>query len=40
MERWDDALACYEKLSESDEKEVGQGYIYERVANIHQKMGN
>ena len=41
QKRWDQALSYYEQLSDEYEKEKRyQGFIYERVAKIHQNMGN
>ena len=41
QEKYGEALAHYEKLSEEYEaKGMSQGYIYERVSKIHDKIGN
>lgn len=41
QERWDEALTYYEKISdECERKNQFQGYVYERVAKIHEKIGN
>lgn len=37
MEKWEKALNCYEKLSET---EMRKGYLYERAAHVHRLMGH
>jgi hypothetical protein len=37
LEKWDKALNCYEKLSETESR---KGYLYERAAHVHRLMGH